>query len=262
MASNVVTKRVPSDRSLQTYACALCLAAAMVGASTARAQAWNVDAGVRVTANWLDYRSRTSSAGAAAAGGGTSSSPAPSTVGGGEAFVAYAPSDAVRLEVSYERLASHDVDWTTEYGLLPDLTSSFSSRSRIDVWMVSAYVFPLQLGRLRGMEKADVEPFIGIGVGKSRSRLNDIQESYFTSGADAVLSSGRKTDTAYRISVGVAKQLTHSLRADIAFRYAEFGETTTGSSRSGVGINADQLIEPYQFKIRSSTVSVGIAYRF
>jgi opacity protein-like surface antigen len=104
-------------------------------------------------------------------------------------------------------------------------------------------------------------PFVGAGVGFTRNTITNFGDINVTTGigADAHSSDASKWNFAWALYAGIGYRVTDALTLELAYRYINLGDATTGTMVGFTG-NFDT---PFEFRhLTSQDVKLGLRFNF
>jgi opacity protein-like surface antigen len=146
---------------------------------------------------------------------------------------------------------------TTFHGL--DLVTSGGNQlddnywAKKSEWLMLANLY-VDLGTWYGLT-----PFVGAGVGVSRITIADFKDIGVVNGGGGYADSASKWNFAWAAHAGVAYRVSPNFTVELAYRYVDLGNGTTGDIIQYNGVN--QWYNPMEFKhITSHDVKLGVRW--
>ncbi len=171
-------------------------------------------------------------------------------IGGG---VGYRLPLGFRVDVTYTNRNGYNLSGSDSNG------TTFDPKTTATTVMANGYYdLPVKLAGER------VQPYVGGGVGRTRSKVNDIGWSI----TDPPPESGRvpggsKTSTAWQLTLGVEVRVTEHWVRDVGYRYADLGKlvTNAGPATAGDPYNAANYTNGLSGKLRANEFLFNVRYQ-
>jgi opacity protein-like surface antigen len=169
--------------------------------------------------------------------------------------IGYYVNDWLRLDVTGEyraRANFHGLDIATTSGgeRYPD---RYTGSKYEWTFLFNGYV---DLGTWSGFT-----PFVGAGVGFSRNTITNFSDTGERTSAEWRGDDGTKWSFAWALYAGVGYKITKNFTIELAYRYIDLGDATTGTMHTTYGSLPDET--PFEFKnLTSHDLKLGIRYNF
>jgi opacity protein-like surface antigen len=103
-------------------------------------------------------------------------------------------------------------------------------------------------------------PFVGAGIGMSRNTISNFTDTNVVPNAVATGDTASKWDFAWALYAGVGYRVTRNLTLELAYRYIDLGNATTGTMN---GFCCGATDTPYEFRhLTSHDVKLGMRFNF
>jgi opacity protein-like surface antigen len=113
----------------------------------------------------------------------------------------------------------------------------------------------------------NVTPFVGAGVGMSRNTISNFGDfstcinsssCSVSGGSDASFDTASKWNFAWALHAGLAYRVTKNFTVELAYRYIDLGNATTGN---GINFDRSQTFPPFEFRhLTSHDVKLGLRF--
>ena len=102
-------------------------------------------------------------------------------------------------------------------------------------------------------------PFVGAGIGFSRNTITNFSDTSEATSADWHSSDASKWNFAWALYAGVGYRVTDNFTIELAYRYIDLGNATTGTMQTSYGVQPDQ--PPFEFRhLTSNDVRLGLRF--
>jgi opacity protein-like surface antigen len=107
---------------------------------------------------------------------------------------------------------------------------------------------------------ANFTPFVGAGIGTSRNTISNFTDTNVVPNAVAVGDTASKWSFAWALYAGVGYRVTKNLTLELAYRYINLGDATTGTMH---GFCCGSTDTPFEFhRLTSQDVKLGLRFNF
>jgi opacity protein-like surface antigen len=104
----------------------------------------------------------------------------------------------------------------------------------------------------------NLTPFVGAGVGFSRNTISNFGDINLRTGGDSYGSDASKWNFAWALYAGVGYQVTRDVTIELAYRYIDLGNATTGTM---VSYDGSIINPPYEFnRLTSQDIKLGVRF--
>ena len=150
------------------------------------------------------------------------------TTGGIDLGLGYVITPAMRLEAVVQRHPRIPFKGRANFRQTTDRQDVAAKLSTL-TGMLAAYVDLPALGLPR---LGPFSPFVGVGAGLSRIRIDDTRMEFPRT--RTIVPGGRRTGFAWMATAGLAVSLGERVTLDMAWRYTDYGDATTGKATGRV----------------------------
>jgi opacity protein-like surface antigen len=155
-----------------------------------------------------------------------------------------------RIDLTYQNRSGYNLSGTDPAGTTfdPQLTSN-------SLMVSGFYTLPVSLG--------PVKPYIGVGIGASRNKLDNINWNDPTC-CSGTLPGGSTTQFAWQLTLGAEWEFAKNWILEFYYSYADMGKfvKAQGSDVSGAQFNASGTTDAATGKLRANELIFALRYDF
>lgn len=156
--------------------------------------------------------------------------------------------EAFRADLTYNRRTGYNLRGADPAG------TSFDPPVKSDSIMLNGFFdLPVMMKSIR--------PFIGAGIGRSRNDMDPIHWND-PGCCTGVLTGGKKSDTAWQITLGADIALDKGWVLEVLYRYADMGDIRKDRGPDQAGLFGTGVTGPATGKLRSDEIVVGVRRSF